>query len=554
MIDAIRFKFGRAIDLEPTSITTTPVTVFVGPNNSGKSKVLAEIAHYCRTGTTLSSNVVIDSISLAPIPPSLATDKINQFKVTPTSTDILQEGQIIVGKTRKIISRSGLEKAFLDPNRHIKLLCDLYLNQQTIILDGTNRIKLINKQQGGNLHEPPKSSFQVLLHDGARRKKVRKITFEAFGQYAVIDPTHLGFLQLRLSATEPNDESEEIGLHKNAIDFHAKAIPIDQTSDGVKAFTGMIIECIAGDPDILLIDEPEAFLHPSLSFKLGKEISEIMSTTNRRLFVSTHSANFVMGCIQSGAPVSIVRLTYKNGAATARVLPKDDILSLMRNPLLRSTGVLAGLFYESVIVTEADTDRAFYQEINERMLKQGNGKGIPNCLFLHAQNKQTVKTIIKPLRELGIPVAGIVDIDVLKDGGGVWTSFLESGFIPEMEKNHLSTFRSDINNKFKASGREMKKDGGIRILGRDDQEALSNLLSQLERYGLFVVPGGEVEDWLKHLGCTGHGPGWLIDVFDKMGEDPLSRAYLLPSEDDVWAFLDKIARWFANPERCGIPQ
>jgi predicted ATP-dependent endonuclease of OLD family len=42
-------------------------------------------------------------------------------------------------------------------------------------------------------------------------------------------------------------------------------------SDGVRAFTGIITEVIAGDPNILLIDEPEAFLHPSLAYKLGKE-------------------------------------------------------------------------------------------------------------------------------------------------------------------------------------------------------------------------------------------------------------------------------------------
>jgi hypothetical protein len=60
--------------------------------------------------------------------------------------------------------------------------------------------------------------------------------------------------------------------------------------------------------------------------------------------------------------------------------------------------------------------------INDRLLKYADGKGIPNCLFLHAQNKQTVKTIIKPLRKLGIPVAGIVDIDILKEGGVVWSA------------------------------------------------------------------------------------------------------------------------------------
>ena len=68
--------------------------------------------------------------------------------------------------------------------------------------------------------------------------------------------------------------------------------------------------------------------------------------------------------------------------------------------------------------------------------------GIPNCLFINAQNKQTVQTIIKPLRELGIPTAGIVDIDVLKDGGAEWSNFLKSGFVPKIECQPLGTLRA----------------------------------------------------------------------------------------------------------------
>ena len=138
---------------------------------------------------------------------------------------------------------------------------------------------------------------------------------------------------------------EECGIHQEAIEFHSQAQDINATSDGVKAFTGIITEIIAGDPKILLIDEPEAFLHPSLSHKLGKEIAKATAETNKRVFVSTHSSHFVMGCIQSGVPVNIVRLTYKKGVATARILPNNDVLKLMRDPLLRSAGVLEGLFY-----------------------------------------------------------------------------------------------------------------------------------------------------------------------------------------------------------------
>ena len=116
-----------------------------------------------------------------------------------------------------------------------------------------------------------------------------------------------------------------------------------------------------------MLDEAEAFLHPPMAYKLGKEISKSISD-GKRLFVSTHSSNFLMGCIQSGVPLDIIRLTYSNNVPTARHLENTRIAKLMRNPLMRSADVLSGLFYEYVIVTESDADRAFYQEINDRLL------------------------------------------------------------------------------------------------------------------------------------------------------------------------------------------
>jgi len=258
-----------------------------------------------------------------------------------------------------------------------------------------------------------------------------------------------------------------------------------------------------------------------------------------------------MGCIQSGAPVNIVRLTYRGGIPTARVLSNENILPLMRHPLLRSTGVISGLFYEFVVVTEADADRAFYQEINERLLRHQPDMGISNCLFINAQNKQTVKTIIKPLRELGIPAVGIVDIDILKDGGEVWTGFLESSFVPELEHQSLANLRQAIKQKF--DGKNMKRDGGVEILSDGDKEAANNLFDKLAEYGIFAVRRGELESWLPNLGATGKTPSWLITVFEKMGEDPESADYLMPSNDDVWSFLGEIKKWFTNPTRKGIP-
>ena len=420
------------------------------------------------------------------------------------------------------------------------------------MLNGSSRIDLVDDKHAGDLQKRPENSFQTLFQNNSKRLEVRRIVNEAFGSHLVIDPTNPGHLRIRLSKTPPSSSVEEQGLHQEARTFHANAPLISEFSDGVKAFTGIVTEIIAGDPSILLIDEPEAFLHPSLSFKLGKEIAKTSLETDKRVFVSTHSSNFVMGCIQSGAPVNIVRLTYQDGVATARVLPNEDILKLMRNPLLRSTGVLSALFYEHVVVTEADADRAFYQEINERLLYTNDERGIPNCLFLNAQGKDSIHKIIAPLRELGIPAAGVFDIDMIKKGTGSWKASLASGFVPELQRDSFSNLRAKIDQALTNKG-DMKSDGGVDLLDGDDREAADHLLNDLQEYGLFLVKGGELESWLKPLGVLGHGPDWLIQTFEKMGEDPNSPTYLKPIEGDVWSFIGQVKQWLTDAKRKGIP-
>ena len=240
-----------------------------------------------------------------------------------------------------------------NPSQDLGAFCSWFLMHNTLILDGRGRIDLVNDQAAGDLQRPANSSLQVLFRDDTKRREVRRIVFEAFGTHFVIDPTNLGSLRVRLASRAPRDEMEERGLHDDALRFHAAALPISDASDGVKAFAEIVTEVMAGDPSVILIDEPEAFLHPSLATKLALEVSKAALSADKRVFVSTHSPAFVMGCIQSGAPVNIVRLTYRNSVATARVLPSDEILELMRHPLLRSTGVLSGLFYEFVVVTES---------------------------------------------------------------------------------------------------------------------------------------------------------------------------------------------------------
>ncbi|SDZ07681.1 AAA family ATPase [Nitrosomonas halophila] len=371
MIKSLKLKFGATPDSDLEQVAATPVVVFVGPNNSGKSKVLGEIARFCRTGRPHQSDLILDDLEFEGLSEADALSAIENIQQPPNPGETVNADHIIVGSKqgRTQVLLENIKNAVVSPHANLNHFCQWFLTHSTLILDGNGRMNLVQQQPGGDLQQAPQSSFQVLFRDDDKRHEVRRIVSDAFGSHFVIDPTNLGQLRARLSEVAPASDMEERGIHKEAIAFHRSALPIEQASDGVKAFTGIVTELLAGDPRILLIDEPEAFLHPSLSSKLGFEVSRAALAASKRVFISTHSPKFVMGCIQSGSPVTIIRLTYRNQVATARVLPSDEILGLMRNPLLRSTGVLSGLFYEFVVVTESDADRAFYEEINERLLR-----------------------------------------------------------------------------------------------------------------------------------------------------------------------------------------
>ncbi|HTG66073.1 MAG TPA: ATP-binding protein [Flavobacterium sp.] len=564
MIKQLKFKFGPVDFDNKLEVQPTPITIFVGPNNSGKSRALIEIENFCRSGKQNNNSLIFEKILYEPYREEDFISELEKIIVEPNINDNIKEGDIVISKlkaqtnqvNRFITAKNNLvlEATGSGTSMYIIPKYPLYVDLYTLRLDGTNRLNLLSEKEAGDLQKTPQNNLSQLFQRDDLRKNLRSIVYEAFKKYFVIDPTNVGKLRARLSETKPLSDEIERGWGAASVKFHGEALPIENASDGVKAFCGILSTIVAGDPKVLLIDEPEAFLHPSLSTLLAKEIGKSLNSSNKKLFAATHSSSFLMGCIQANTPLNIVRLTYRNNNPTCRILPKEKIIHLMRHPLLRSTGVLNGLFYEAVVVTESDSDRAFYQEINERLLNEGDKRGIQNCLFLNAQNKQTVWDIVKPLRELGIPTVGIVDIDVFKEGGTVFTKLLVNSFIPTLNHESFHRQRKAIYDEFEKTNKNWKIQGGITLLGKNEQEALNNFINQLKDYGVFIVKNGELESWLKFLNASGHGSNWLINIFEKMGENPSDISYIKPTDKDVWNFISEINEWISNEKRSGIPE
>lgn len=558
MINQIKLKFGTQDKMEHLAFDVGAVTIFVGPNNSGKSLLLREIEQYSLKGKQSNMRILEEVNFQLPDDESLGKD-IEKMSVPYGENENAHPGFVKYGRFNSTsgfkVHHNRLEDLIIYKNtpQGIQNFIQGFVSMYVSRFGGKERFQLIQNKDNADLKRPPQNSLTSLFQDDEKRKKVSDLIFEAFKKYFVIDPTSMRHLEIRLSDVLPASSEIERGWTKESVAFHKNATSITAFSDGVQAFTGLAMTVIAGEEKIMLIDEPEAFLHPSLANLLGRKLSEEMTGREGNLIVSTHSPFFVMGCLQSGRPMNIVRLTYsQSNASTAKLLGADKVVELFRNPLLRSTGVLQALFHSSVIVSESDADRAFYNEINERLVHEGKGRGLADVLFLNAQNKQTVWNIVEPLRKMGIPAVGIVDLDFVKDGGAEFIKALRAVNIPDELHTSFSDMRSKTKENFNKTGKDMKRDGGMALLTSGELALAEKLLSDLSEYGLFIVPYGELESWLKPLNCTGHGPSWLNQMLNKLGADPEDAGYVKPETGDVWDFLSFIQKWVSNPKRKGI--
>lgn len=306
---------------------------------------------------------------------------------------------------------------------------------------------------------------------------------------------------------------------------------------------------MSGEYRAILVDEPEAFLHPPLARKLGAQLTKIAKERGGCLLASTHSADFLIGCIQASNTVRVVRLEYSNNKSKGKVVDPKLLDAVFKNPLMRSANVISALFHDGVVVTESDNDRAFYSEIYYRLAE--TEKGLPSLLFVNAQNKQTMRDIIEPLRKFGIPAAAIADIDIVKDGGRTWSGWLKAAQVPDALHLGNSQQRHTLNELLANSGKDMKRDGGIAILSQQDQVAANEFFDLLDSYGVFTVRRGELENWLPTLGAVGKKTDWAVSALEKMGADPTDVSYLKPAQDDVWEFMRKIVAWIKDPSRKG---
>lgn len=447
------------------------------------------------------------------------------------------------------------------PNRIRDTIVPLYL----IRLDGRTRFDLVT---------PETDSEKLIIGSHLRLlwkeklEHLNKITKKTFDKYVIPvrnDPSKESYITLRVSTTSPTFElmAERVSRKEEVIHsiFYEECPLITEQGDGIQAFVGILSAILVRPQTIILIDEPEAFLAPSIARVLGRELTKIAQERNASLIVSTHSADFVMGCVEvlDSDNAKIVRVSYQEQKAMAREVEASVISEFETNPCLRGSSALRGLFHKGIVVTEGHRDRVFYDEVNKRLQRYDSHKGMEDILFIDSGGGlNMVYKTIEPLRKIGVPAAAIVDFDFITTSDREWDNLIDACQIDKESDRYKekckfvreSAKRNEISKQLKKNGYEFSK----KLLDEGNKTYFDTLelLKFLDEYGLFVVPIGELENWIPELSNQENRKlKWDKSVFNIL-QYPSKDHFETDSEFNIWKFIYKLSEWINDPNRKGV--
>lgn len=167
---------------------------------------------------------------------------------------------------------------------------------------------------------------------------------------------------------------------------------------------------------LILIDEPEAFLHPPQARAVARFIAGDAGK-GTQIFVATHSDDFIRGFLDANSErTKIVRLQRQRRGGTdinkARILDKGRVQEMWGDAILRTSDVLTGLFHNAVAIVEGESDARFLRAMLDSLSEASLARS-PDIRFTYGTGFGSVAKIASALRAVEVPVVVIVDQDTL---------------------------------------------------------------------------------------------------------------------------------------------
>lgn len=529
IIESIMFNDGTELE-----VGSGEIIVFVGANNVGKSQCLRDIYGLCKDFSN--STTVIASMKLH------KPDKDQLDALLETHCRVEESGD---GKKYHAYNFHG---STWDRNRFLQISSLGALRPFFVsYLRTDDRLQLANPAELVNKKDQWKHPIHYVAFNHFYRAKLSDYFNRAFGTYLI--PHLMQGKTIPLCIGEKivmpqggyRDEEDRLEAYATILDTYDQ---VQDQGDGMRSFVGIALNLMLDNYKVILLDEPESFLHPPQARIIGEIIGE-MSGSDRQVFVSTHSKDVVQGLIETCPDkVKLVRIAREGDANQFFILDNKKVASIWNDSLLRHSNIMDAMFHESVVLCESDSDCRMYSIILES-LKNEEGKYVQTH-FIHSGGKHRMANVAEVLQSLGSNYRIVPDLDILNDKevfkrlisscGGDWASILKDYDILVSRINQLGikVNRQEVqavlgktqdpltSNDLKklrdclsadSPWRAIKK-GGKRVLPRGDGASSFEVLDGYMRgCGIYLVPVGEIESFIPSVG--NHGPRWVDEVLER---------------------------------------
>ncbi|HJQ92017.1 MAG TPA: AAA family ATPase [Acidimicrobiia bacterium] len=397
----LEFNDGTPIELDPGQIV-----VLVGANNVGKSSALQDISAQL-LARPKSGHRVIARVDLAHAeghPEPL----IDWVKSRFPRFQARASDPFVYGTAQATVNESQLEETPLKPG-----IIDQIRRVVTFVANAQQRLDLTKPAQPiDRIRSLPQTPIQALYNDTEKVERLSQASESAFGQPLTFSH-HDGHWRLRLGV--PAVPPTTTGRHLFPTPETRQAIEslpmVEEQGDGLRSYLGVLLELLAERHLFVVLDEPEAFLHPPQARQLAAEIMRTKQA-HAQLFLATHDSNFVRGLLDAqNVTLTIVRIDRSEDKNPVQVIEPSTIGAVATDPVLRHSNILDSLFHTAAVVCEAEPDCLLYESVlvDNNLIPSGT-----TLHFVGSSGKERVRQTCQLLQSLGVPTAAIVDFDILK--------------------------------------------------------------------------------------------------------------------------------------------
>lgn len=253
---------------------------------------------------------------------------------------------------------------------------------------------------------------------------------------------------------------------------------------------------------LLLIDEPELYLHPQAIEQLRYAL-KILTNQGYQIIFATHSSHFITSKDTNNA--LLIRKTKELGTYARKRL-KDAIKNTLPDALSQIELMFALsnssqiLFSEKVILTEGDTEQRLFPTLYEKI--ENSTLGMNKIALIRQGGVSNTKKSLDVIKAMDIPVKAIVDLDY------VFVNAIKDGFLAQNDKDieKCKEFfkkleldnRVKLNNGLPCKGSELTASEAYSLLGStaEYKTHIDSLYDKMIEKGIWLWRKGAIEEYL----------------------------------------------------------